>query len=73
MAAAGLGWDVKVLDSLGCEELKSLMGLHVFPEFEIPSRAVRGKIPEIEFEHPDCVMLVYPSGVGGGVVMEKYE
>ncbi|KAL5133038.1 putative nitroreductase MJ1384 [Glycine soja] len=65
MAAAGLGWDVKVLDSLGCEELKSLMGLHVFPEFEIPSRAVRGKIPEIEFEHPDCVMLVYPSGVGG--------
>ena len=49
MAAAGLGWDVKVLDSLGCEELKSLMGLHVFPEFEIPSRAVRGKIPEIEF------------------------
>ncbi|ESW06843.1 hypothetical protein PHAVU_010G081400 [Phaseolus vulgaris] len=65
MAAAGLGWDVKVLDSLGCEELKSLMGLHVFPDFEIPSRAVRGKIPEIEFEHPDCVMLVYPSGVGG--------
>ncbi|RDX84378.1 hypothetical protein CR513_34579, partial [Mucuna pruriens] len=65
MAAAGLGWDVKVLDSLGCEELKSLMGLCVFPEFEIPSRAVRGKIPEIEFEHPDCVMLVYPSGVGG--------
>ncbi|XP_027335393.1 uncharacterized protein LOC113849590 [Abrus precatorius] len=65
MAAACLGWDVKVLDTLGCEELKSLMGLRVFPEFEIPSRAVRGKIPEIEFEHPDCVMLVYPSGVGG--------
>lgn len=65
IAAAGLGWDVKVLDSLGCEELKSLMGLHVFPEFEIPSRPVRGKMPEIEFEHPDCVMLVYPSGVGG--------
>lgn len=62
MAAAGLGWDVKVLDSLGCEELKCLMGLHVFPEFEIPSKAVKGKIPEIEFEHPDCVLLVFPSG-----------
>lgn len=24
-----------------------------------------GKIPEIEFEHPDCVMLVFPSGVSG--------
>ncbi|XP_019464491.1 PREDICTED: uncharacterized protein LOC109362879 [Lupinus angustifolius] len=65
MAAAGLGWDVKVLDSLGCEELKSLMGLHVFPEFEIPSKPVKGKIPEIEFEHPDCVILVYPSGNNG--------
>ncbi|XP_057455381.1 uncharacterized protein LOC130746697 [Lotus japonicus] len=65
MAAASLGWEVKLLDSLGCEELKSLMGLHVFPEFEIPSRAVKGKIPEIEFEHPDCVMLVYPSGLSG--------
>lgn len=62
MAAAGLGWDVKVLDSLGCGELKCLMGLHVFPEFETPSKAVKGKIPEIEFEHPDCVLLVYPSG-----------
>ncbi|XP_015950637.1 uncharacterized protein LOC107475502 [Arachis duranensis] len=65
MAAAGLGWDVKILDGLGCEELKYLMGLHVFPEFEVPSRAVMGKFPEIEFEHPDCVMLVYPSGSQG--------
>ncbi|XP_050900777.1 uncharacterized protein LOC127107540 [Lathyrus oleraceus] len=65
MAAASLGWDVKLLDSLGFEELKFLMGVHVFPEFETPSRAVKGKIPEIEFEHPDCVMLVFPSGVSG--------
>lgn len=65
MAAASLGWDVKLLDSLGCEELKFLMGLDVFPEFETPTRAVKGKIPEIEFEHPDCVMLVFPSGVTG--------
>ncbi|KAK2379294.1 nitroreductase family protein [Trifolium repens] len=66
MAAASLGWDVKLLDCLGFEELKFLMGLHVFPEFESPLRAVKGKIPEIEFEHPDCVMLVFPSGVSVG-------
>lgn len=65
MAAASLGWDVKLLDSLGFDELKFLMGVHVFPEFETPSNAVKGKIPEIEFEHPDCVMLVFPSGVSG--------
>lgn len=73
MAAASLGWDVKLLDSLGCEELKSLMGLHVFKEFEIPSRAVKGKIPEIEFEHPDCVMLVFPSGVSSGFDLDYKE
>ncbi|KAJ7950961.1 Nitroreductase family protein [Quillaja saponaria] len=64
MAAAGLGWDVKLLDGLGYEDLKKIMGLQIFPEFEIPSRAVKGKIPEIEFEHPDCVLLVFPNGIG---------
>ncbi|KAI4356778.1 hypothetical protein L6164_000771 [Bauhinia variegata] len=64
MAAAGLGWDVKLLDGLGYEDLKNLMGLQIFPEFEIPSTAVRGKMPEIEFEHPDCLLLVCPNGIG---------
>ncbi|CAI9103668.1 OLC1v1002194C1 [Oldenlandia corymbosa var. corymbosa] len=63
MAAAGLGWEVKILDGLGYGELEKLMGLHVFPEFRIPSRPVKGEMPEIEFEHPDCVLLVYPSGM----------
>ncbi|XP_027106470.2 uncharacterized protein [Coffea arabica] len=63
MAAAGLGWEVKVLDGLGYDELEKLMGLDVFPEFKIPSRPVKGKMPEIEFEHPDCVLLVFPSGI----------
>ncbi|KAL3829561.1 hypothetical protein ACJIZ3_018363 [Penstemon smallii] len=65
IAAGGLGWDVKVLDGLGCEELEKLMGLvGTFPKFSIPSRPVRGRMPEIEFEHPDCVLLVFPKGVG---------
>ncbi|CBI38895.3 unnamed protein product, partial [Vitis vinifera] len=45
MAAAELGWDVKVLDGLGYEDLKKLMGLEIFPEFEIPARPVKGKFP----------------------------
>ncbi|KAK3195027.1 hypothetical protein Dsin_026337 [Dipteronia sinensis] len=65
MAAAGLGWDVKILDGLGHEDLEKLMGLDVFPKFEVPSKPVKGKIPGIEFEHPDCVLVVFPSGVGG--------
>jgi SagB-type dehydrogenase family enzyme len=64
MAAASLGWDVKLLDGLGNVELKKLLGLEIFPEFEIPSRPVKGKFPEIEFEHPDCLLLVFPSGIG---------
>ncbi|XP_023540195.1 uncharacterized protein LOC111800641 [Cucurbita pepo subsp. pepo] len=62
MAAAGLGWDVKVVDGLGYDDLKKLMGLHTFPEFEIPSRPVKGSFPVIEFEHPDCVLAVFPNG-----------
>ncbi|XP_057807375.1 uncharacterized protein LOC131022029 [Salvia miltiorrhiza] len=64
MAAAGLGWDVRVLDGLGHEELERLMGLGVFPKFSIPSRPVKGRMPELEFEHPDCVLLVSPSDLG---------
>ncbi|TXG62677.1 hypothetical protein EZV62_009671 [Acer yangbiense] len=64
MAAAGLGWDVKILDGLGHEDLEKLMGLNVFPKFEVPSKPIKGKIPDIEFEHPDCVLVVFPSGVG---------
>ncbi|XP_073045213.1 uncharacterized protein [Primulina eburnea] len=62
MAASGLGWDARILDGLGCEELKKLMGLTNFSDFSIPGRPVRGKMPAIEFEHPDCILLVFPSG-----------
>lgn len=71
MAAAGLGWDVRLLDGLGYEELEKLMGLDTFPGFSIPSRPLRGRMPEIEFEHPDCVLLVFPSG--GGEFEVDYE
>ncbi|KAK6119380.1 hypothetical protein DH2020_046875 [Rehmannia glutinosa] len=63
MAAAGFGWDVRILDGLGYEELDKLMGLETFPKFSIPSRPVKGRMPEIEFEHPDCVLLVFPKSI----------
>ncbi|GER50435.1 nitroreductase family protein [Striga asiatica] len=62
MAAAGLGWDVRVLDGFGYKELEKLMGLDNFPQFAVPSRPVRGKMPKIEFEHPDCVLLIFLKG-----------
>ncbi|KAI8571884.1 hypothetical protein RHMOL_Rhmol01G0154700 [Rhododendron molle] len=63
MAAAELGWDVRILDGLGYVELEKLMGFEFYKEFKIPSRPVKGKFPEIEFEHPDCVLVVFPNGV----------
>nr|GEX25921.1 putative nitroreductase family protein [Tanacetum cinerariifolium] len=50
MAAAGLGWDVKLLDGLGHDELKKIMGLD------------EGIFDENESEHPDCLLLVFPNG-----------
>ncbi|KAF9617156.1 hypothetical protein IFM89_034307 [Coptis chinensis] len=61
IAATELGWDVKVLDGLGYSDLEKLMGLDCFPTLQIPSRPVKGKLPEIEFEHPDCVIVVFPN------------
>ncbi|KAL6124419.1 hypothetical protein ACLB2K_076931 [Fragaria x ananassa] len=71
VAVAELGWDVKILDGLGYEDLEKVMGVGREAHFEIPVRAVKGRFPEMEFEHPDCMMLVFPSG--GGRVEVDYE
>ncbi|XP_022718346.1 uncharacterized protein LOC111276785 isoform X2 [Durio zibethinus] len=41
MAAATLGWDVKLLDGFGYKDLEKLMGLQIFPDFKIPSRPIK--------------------------------
>ncbi|XP_057979812.1 uncharacterized protein LOC131165778 [Malania oleifera] len=64
VAAAGLGWDVKILDGLGYKDLENLMGLGCYGEFKIPLQPVKGNLPGIELEHPDCVLLLFPNGVG---------
>ncbi|KAK9103232.1 hypothetical protein Sjap_020486 [Stephania japonica] len=65
VAAAALGWDVKILDGLGFSDLEKLMGMTGSSDFAIPPRPVKGWMPEIEFDHPDCVLLVFPSGGEG--------
>ncbi|KAI3971315.1 hypothetical protein MKX01_008159 [Papaver californicum] len=32
--------------------------------FKVPFVSKKGKLPEIEFEHPDCVLVVFPKGIG---------
>ncbi|KAK9749254.1 hypothetical protein RND81_02G113000 [Saponaria officinalis] len=64
MAAAGLGWDVKLLDGFGFSESEKLMGVGTVGEFAVPNRPVKGRFPEVEFEHPDCVLAVFPSKEG---------
>ncbi|XP_031502470.1 uncharacterized protein LOC116265751 [Nymphaea colorata] len=67
MAAASLGWDTRLVDGLGHRELEALLGTRPPPSEEKgPLRAdfARGKFRELEREHPDCLILVFPSGSG---------
>jgi SagB-type dehydrogenase family enzyme len=48
LAAAGLGWQVRLLDNLGAEQVAKLLGI------SDPLGA--------EAEHPDCLLAVYPQG-----------
>lgn len=48
VAAAGLGWQVALLDDVGTEEIGALLGI-----FETT---------DAEIEHPDCLLAIYPRG-----------
>ncbi len=48
IAACGLGWEARLLDSLGSDEVAALLGV----------TDPRGAEPE----HPDCLVAVYPQG-----------
>ncbi|XP_058104604.1 uncharacterized protein LOC131248360 isoform X1 [Magnolia sinica] len=64
-AAAALGWDVKLLDGLGYSDLEKVMGLGFGHGFQIPPQPIKGRLPELELEHPDCLLLVFPSSSQG--------
>lgn len=50
IAAAALGWDMALLDSLDQNTVAMLLGTHF-----------RGDFLEAEWEHPDCLAVVWPS------------
>lgn len=50
IAAAALGWDMALLDSLDQNTVAMLLGTHL-----------RGDFLEAEWEHPDCLAVVWPS------------
>ncbi|CAH8390859.1 unnamed protein product [Eruca vesicaria subsp. sativa] len=61
IAAGEMGWDLKLLDGLGSDDLEMLMGLS------------KGKFLEIESEHPDCLLLVFPKGGARDVINIDYK
>lgn len=65
IAAAVLGWDTRLIDDLGCEQLDVLLGLTGQKEVAIPERPVKGYMPELEREHADCLLAVFPGKVSG--------
>lgn len=65
IAAAVLGWDTRLIDDLGSEQLDILLGLAGQKEVAITERPVKGYMPEIEREHADCLLAVFPGQVSG--------
>ncbi|WVZ85378.1 hypothetical protein U9M48_032314 [Paspalum notatum var. saurae] len=66
VAAAALGWDARVLDGLSDEDLGRMVGVEkgspaAAPE-GLPDRAVKGRAPWVERQHPDCAVLLFPAG-----------
>ncbi|XP_010457046.1 PREDICTED: uncharacterized protein LOC104738587 isoform X1 [Camelina sativa] len=71
IAAAELGWHVKLLDGFGSDDLKRLMGIPHFPSFEGKGKGKgKGKLPEVESEHPDCLLLVFPNGTSRDIIID---
>ena len=61
IAAASLGWNTCMLDGYSGHELESLFGL---PYFRVSTDRgpSKGVMRELEAEHADCIIAVFPSG-----------
>jgi SagB-type dehydrogenase family enzyme len=57
VAAAGLGWEARLLESLTDAELAVLLGVH--------------DQAGVEAEHPDCLMAILPQGAGFTVEVQR--
>lgn len=61
IAAASLGWNTCMLDGYSGLELGSLFGLPHF-RTSIDRGPAKGVMRELEAEHADCIIAVFPSG-----------
>lgn len=61
IAAASLGWNSCLLDGFDGEELDRLLGL---PQTRIRTDRgpTKGVFRELEHEHSDCLMAIFPNG-----------
>lgn len=64
ISAAALGWDAKLLDSLSHSELEALLGVtKMYPPLPepLPTKPIRGNLPWVEAQHPDCALVLFPA------------
>ena len=59
VAAAGLGWEARLLEGVTDTDLARLLGVD----------GQRG----IEAEHPDCLLAIYPQGLPQGVPLDQLQ
>nr|XP_024403261.1 uncharacterized protein LOC112295648 [Physcomitrium patens]PNR34979.1 hypothetical protein PHYPA_022878 [Physcomitrium patens] len=62
IASASLGWNACMLDGYSVHEIGCLLGL---PQVRVSTDRgpVRGVMRELETEHADCVLAIFPSGL----------
>lgn len=61
IAAAVLGWDTRLIDGLGHREVEILLGLAGQKELSVSDGPLKGYMPELEREHGDCLIAVFPA------------
>ncbi|GLJ48714.1 hypothetical protein SUGI_1027340 [Cryptomeria japonica] len=61
IAAAVLGWDTRLIDGLGHREVELLLGLAGQEELTVPDEPLKVYMPELEQEHADCLIAVFPA------------
>ncbi|KAJ3682650.1 hypothetical protein LUZ60_015223 [Juncus effusus] len=64
ISAGALGWDAKLLDSFSHSELESFLDIpKTYPPIPnpLPTKPVRGNLPWVESQYPDCALLIFPA------------
>ncbi|KAJ7536481.1 hypothetical protein O6H91_12G071300 [Diphasiastrum complanatum] len=62
VAAAALGWECRLIDDLGTKELEIILGVSEKKPVSTNGTS-KGHFPELEQEHADCLILLFPRQV----------